>query len=69
MAQEELEIEISPSGQVTVRTIGIKGPKCIDYAELVARIVGQEESRQLTSEYYEAEVQVHSHQHSHQRRY
>lgn len=69
MAQEELEIEISPSGQVTVRTIGIKGPKCIDYAELVARIVGQEESRQLTSEYYEAEVQAHVHQQSHQRRY
>lgn len=69
MAQEELEIEISPNGQVTVKTIGIKGPKCIDYAELVARIVGQEESRQLTSEYYEAEVQAHAYQQSQQRRY
>ena len=55
---EELEIEISPMGQVTVRTIGIKGAKCIDAAELVAQIVGREESRQLTSEYYEANQQV-----------
>ena len=27
MANEEFEIEISPSGKVTVRTIGIKGPR------------------------------------------
>lgn len=55
MAKEEIEIEISPSGKVTARTIGIKGPRCLDVAELLARIVGREESRTLTSEYYEAE--------------
>ena len=54
MAREELEIEISPSGKVTARTIGIKGPRCLDLADFLARIVGREESRQLTSEYYEA---------------
>lgn len=57
MAQEEIEIEISPSGKVTVRTIGIKGPRCLDYAELLAQIVGREQSRELTNEYHE----VHSH--------
>jgi hypothetical protein len=36
---EELEIEISPSGQVTVRTIGIKGAKCLDAAQFVARVL------------------------------
>jgi hypothetical protein len=56
MAREEIEIEISPSGKVTARTIGIKGPRCLDVAELLAQIVGREESRELTSEYYEAEV-------------
>lgn len=56
MAKEEIEIEISPSGKVTARTIGIKGPRCLDVAELLARIVGREESRELTSEYYETEV-------------
>lgn len=58
MAQEELEIEISPTGQVTVRTIGIKGPKCLDYADLLVRMIGREESRELTSEYYEADAQI-----------
>lgn len=58
MAKEELEITISPSGKVTMRTIGIKGPACLDYAELLARIVGREESRELTSEYYEAASSV-----------
>jgi hypothetical protein len=58
MAREELEIEISPSGQVTARTIGIKGPRCLDLAEMLARIVGREESRELTAEYYEASEHV-----------
>jgi DUF2997 family protein len=55
---EEIEIEISAQGKVTVRTKGIKGPRCLDVAELFARIVGREESRQLTSEYYETDQQV-----------
>jgi hypothetical protein len=53
MAQEELEIEIDPAGKVTVRTKGIKGPACMDYADLLARIVGREEHREKTAEYYE----------------
>ena len=61
MAREELEIEISPSGKVTARTIGIKGARCLDLAEFLAKIVGREESRQLTSEYYEAAEQVQEH--------
>jgi hypothetical protein len=56
--KEELEIEISPSGKVTARTIGIKGRRCLDLAEFLARIVGREESRQLTREYYEEEERV-----------
>ena len=57
-----MEIEISPSGKVTVRTIGIKGNKCIDAAEFIAKIVGEEQSRELTREYYEAEQNVEQHQ-------
>jgi hypothetical protein len=60
MAAEELEIEISPTGKVTVRTIGIKGPRCVEYAELVTEILGREESRELTSEYYEESTEVRS---------
>ena len=61
MAREELEIEIGPSGKVTARTIGIKGPRCLDLADFLARIVGREESRELTCEYYEAAEQVQEH--------
>ncbi|MEX0611463.1 MAG: DUF2997 domain-containing protein [Pirellulales bacterium] len=61
MAQEELEISIDAQGRVTVRTIGIKGSRCLDYAELVAQILGREESRELTNEYYEAQQTTQSH--------
>jgi hypothetical protein len=60
MAQEELEIEIDPAGKITVRTKGIKGEACLDYADLFVHLLGREESRQLTHEYYEeAEVKTH----------
>lgn len=55
MSQEEFEIEIAADGKVTVRTRGIKGARCLDYAKLFAQIIGQEESRELTSEYYETD--------------
>lgn len=58
MAQEEIEIQIDPSGKVTVRTIGIKGPRCLDYAEFLAQIIGREEFREMTSEFYEGDGQV-----------
>lgn len=54
MAQEELEIEIDPHGKVTVRTKGIKGPACMDYADLMAQIIGREETRLTTAEFYES---------------
>jgi hypothetical protein len=58
MAKEELEIEIAPDGRVTIKTIGIKGPRCLDVAEALALLVGREEQRELTTEYYEAEESV-----------
>jgi hypothetical protein len=61
MAKEELEISIDAAGRVTVRTIGIKGPRCLDYAEAVAQILGREESRTLTSEFYEAQQTAQAH--------
>jgi hypothetical protein len=53
MAQEELEIEIDATGKVTMRTKGIKGPACMKWADLLAQIVGREESRHKTNEFYE----------------
>jgi hypothetical protein len=67
MAKEELEIEIGPDGKMTVRTIGIKGPKCLDVAEMLARIIGQEQSRRLTNEYYESQTDIQQHVDVHRR--
>ena len=55
---EELEIEIDATGKVTMRTKGIKGPVCMKYADLLAQIVGREESREKTQEFLEAQEHV-----------
>lgn len=58
MAKEEFEIEVDRDGKVSIKTIGIKGPRCVDAAEALALLIGREEARQLTSEYYEVEQDV-----------
>ena len=69
MADEEIEIEISAAGKVTVRTKGIKGERCLDVVDLFARIIGGEESRQLTSEYYEESAEMQNQIHVGRQRY
>jgi hypothetical protein len=56
MAHEEIEIEVDKAGRVTIRTHGIKGARCVEVAEAVAEIIGKEESRTMTQEFYESEV-------------
>jgi hypothetical protein len=68
MAREEIEIEIGPSGKVTARTVGFKGKKCLDVARLLTELVGREESRTLTGEYYETDVHIEHHVEVKQRR-
>ncbi len=58
MSQVEMEIVISRTGQVTVEIQGAKGPRCLKYAELVRELVGREQQRQLTREYYEPDTDV-----------
>jgi hypothetical protein len=56
MSQEEIEIEVDKHGRVTIRTLGIKGKRCLDVAEALAEIIGKEQERTMTSEFYESEV-------------
>ena len=58
MAQEEIEIEVDKHGRVTIKTIGIKGKRCLEVAEALAEIIGKVEQRTMTSEFYENEVHV-----------
>ena len=50
---EEIEIEIDAAGKVTIRTKGIKGAACLDAVEALVKLLGREESRELTAEYHE----------------
>jgi hypothetical protein len=57
MSQEEFEIEIRPNGEVSVRTIGIKGVDCVDAAkQFLVMLRGKEIESTRTSEYYETET-------------
>ena len=55
MAEQELEISISPAGKVTVHTHGLKGEACLKYAQLLVEILGREETIEKTAEYYETQ--------------
>jgi len=54
----EFEIVIGKDGKVSVEVLGVKGPRCLEYAELIAEIVGREEQRQLTADYYAPDTKV-----------
>jgi len=56
MAQHDVEITISRTGEVKVHIEGVKGKACLAYAQWLTEVIGQVKSRQLTSEYYEPDV-------------
>ena len=58
MESHELEIEIGPDSKVRLRTSGVKGPSCLEYAKLVEALVGKIQSTELTAEYYEPDSKV-----------
>lgn len=58
MTRPEFEIVIGADGKVTVTVHGARGKKCLEYADLVRDIVGREEQRRLTAEYYAPDGQV-----------
>ncbi|HPY76238.1 MAG TPA: DUF2997 domain-containing protein [Anaerohalosphaeraceae bacterium] len=58
MAQHELEITISKTGEVTVHVKGAKGKACLEYAKWLAETVGQVKQQRMTSEFYEPETKT-----------
>lgn len=61
METHELDIEIRPDGEIRVHVKGAKGPGCLRYAEMLEEILGAKGTRELTSEYYEAQAGVDVH--------
>jgi hypothetical protein len=58
MDRPEFDITIDPSGKVWVEIKGVQGPRCLKYADLVREIVGREDERRLTAEFYQPDSQV-----------
>ncbi len=63
MERPEFDITISPGGKVTVHVKGAKGARCMELADLIAEIVGREDERHRTSEYYgqDGKVRIDTH--------
>jgi len=58
MRKPEFDIVINKTGKITVEIKGVKGPRCLEYAELLKEIVGHEEERHLTADYYAPDTEV-----------
>lgn len=58
MAQHEVEITISKSGEVRVHIKGVKGKSCLAYSKWLTELIGKVKDQQLTSEYYEPEIKA-----------
>lgn len=58
MAQHEVDITISKTGEVKVHIKGVKGKGCLAYAKWLSGLVGKVKNQQLTSEHYEPEVKA-----------
>jgi hypothetical protein len=51
--REELEIEISPDGRITVRVKGVPGKECLEASRFLEEALGRRVTRELTPEYYQ----------------
>lgn len=58
MAQHEVEIIITKTGEVKVHVEGVKGKGCLEYAKWLSKIVGKVKDQKMTSEYYEPEIKT-----------
>ncbi len=52
MSQPEFDITIGKDGRVNVRVRGVSGKECLALTDMLRDLLGREESRELTSEYY-----------------
>ena len=52
MSQPQFEITIAKDGKVTVTVKGASGRECLELSDMLREIIGHEDSRRLTSEYY-----------------
>jgi hypothetical protein len=56
--KHELEIEISPTGEIQLKVKGIAGEGCLELTKALEEALGIVLEREKTSEYYQAEIDV-----------
>lgn len=60
MGDKKLKIKLLPNGEIVMETQGVKGKKCLDYIEVLKKLVNVNiTDTQLSQEYYETETEVH----------
>ena len=56
---KKLQIKLLPNGEIQMETMGIKGKKCMDYIEVLKKIVDVKIlDTQISEEYYETETEL-----------
>lgn len=56
---KKLKIKLLPNGEIQMETHGVKGKKCLDYIDLLKKLVDVKISDvQYSQEYYETETEV-----------
>lgn len=59
MSNKKLKIKLLPNGEIQMETQGVKGKKCLDYIDVLKKLVDVKiEKTQITQEYYETETEV-----------
>lgn len=59
MSDKKLKIKLLPNGEIQMETIGVKGKKCLDYIEVLKKLVDVKiTDTQLSQEYYETESEI-----------
>jgi len=58
MERPEFNVIITKGGKVKVEVKGVKGQRCVEMADLIKEIVGREDERQLTADYYAPDSKV-----------
>ena len=56
---KKLKIKLLPNGEIQMETVGIKGKKCLDYIDILKKLVDAKiTDTQLSQEYYETENEL-----------
>jgi len=59
MSDKKLKIKLLPNGEIQMETHGVKGKKCLDYIEVLKKLVDVKiTDTQLSQEYYETDTEI-----------